>query len=66
MTEEQIKLRPCPFCGSQAYETIQYGFSIVHCGECEGRTGEFFGRTGEFFYAPIAVEAWNKHVLDKE
>ena len=46
------ELKPCPFCGGEAYLSEQYGTCFVRCKEC-GAMGGAFDNAGD------AKSAWN-------
>ena len=70
----EIKLKPCPFCGGKPYlETNHRAFinakttkvAYVRCKSCNARTEriplEKYGKTSHSFEAELdAIEAWNK------
>lgn len=57
----KIKLKPCPFCGSQNVyvaqpNEIRY---FIACGNCEASSG-YFPKEQR------AIKAWNKRVTEKD
>ena len=70
----EIKLKPCPFCGGEAVlwdrEVVGYGKIVltwqVFCKDCGIRTPHFYTRKGVSLQMAkhSAIEAWNKRVRD--
>lgn len=72
----EIKLKPCPFCGGKPYlETNHRAFinarttkvAFVRCRNCNARTEriplEKYGKTSHSFEAELdAIAAWNKRI----
>jgi Lar family restriction alleviation protein len=74
-SENEIKLKPCPFCGSDAVTLgrahingaiVGAWFYFGHCGNC-GANGSQSDDKG-FFYTKRneAAEAWNRRANDGE
>ena len=55
----EIKLKPCPFCGSKAFLSDNSSCSYVCCGGC-GATGQSFKVSKKYSSDEKAAEAWNK------
>ena len=57
-----MKLKPCPFCGGEAYTTYEDCYGLYHndyfvcCDKC----GLQFGFTNQFESEEEAIEAWNR------
>lgn len=55
MTDDEVELRPCPFCGAKNVEMYERNMSTwwVHCYKCgtEGPIGRYLGD---------AAEMWNE------
>ena len=65
---DDIKLRPCPFCGSEAYLIINDGARVL-CPKC-GATSKILvdnivGYNSSKNAVKSVIEAWNKRVPDK-
>ena len=62
---DYLKLRKCPFCGSDA-ELVDYGlngnFKVVQCSVCGARTRMF---DTDIKRGENAVEAWNRRASDE-
>ena len=54
MSENEVKLLPCPFCGGEAFIVHRSG-GWIYCVECGAESGYF--NTLE-----KAIEAWNRRV----
>ena len=52
MSENKVKLKPCPFCGGEAVEQVG-SFFWISCQQCGAESEVFFEMEG-------AIEAWNK------
>lgn len=58
---DEIKLKPCPFCGGKADilgENKYLPGTIVHCTECQVETPMYKNRED-------AIKAWNRRVQDE-
>lgn len=51
------ELKPCPFCGGEAYLREALSFSLVQCLSCRANA-EMCGTNKE------AIAAWNRRVVD--
>jgi len=54
-TERLPELKPCPFCGDDAYmsEDVKYHGFCVECSHCVSKTGNHTSKE-------YAIDAWNK------
>ena len=60
MSENEVKLLPCPFCGGEAEVTLFVGNYGVGCTKCPGAIFNCRGQTKE-----EAIEAWNRRVSNE-
>ena len=56
MSAEKPELRPCPFCGGEAFVSYINGEFAVECVDCE--CGTRYGKQDE------AISAWNRRPHD--
>ncbi len=65
------KLKPCPFCGGEAYtytalnseKGVQRKYWLVHCKKCEINDPSY---SRKCFTEQEAVDAWNTRTQQKE
>lgn len=55
---DEIKLKPCPFCGSKAVVQPFMGYWAVTCSGCGGSV------VGKYDKAKEAIKVWNRRVTD--
>ncbi len=67
--KEKVELKPCPFCGSEAFLTGGFRGSLnifyIVCGKCNA-IGEKFGSKCEEGTREQAIKAWNKRWLPED
>ena len=66
MKIQEIRLKPCPFCGNKAkyFDDIGGGWRYVACVRCGCRTAMYPPCNGEL--RDIAVARWNKRADEKQ
>lgn len=69
--EKIIKLKPCPFCGGEAYNDYRSEDRKLKDGTLLTRSERFRiscrscgGNTGWAYYEDDAIEAWNRRTYD--
>lgn len=68
MGQNEIELKPCPFCGGEAkYRnrvnrnwTPAKSVCCVYCTKCNASTDLYDDDLGDFSYMKKATEAWNR------
>ena len=62
MGNKEIKLRPCPFCGSKPNIECYGREYWIECKneDCEAQSGIYLDNVG------FAMEAWNRRIQDKQ
>lgn len=61
---DEIKLKPCPFCGGKAvFKDIDSSCSYVRCEKC-GATGKTVKISKKYSSDEKAIEAWNGRVTN--
>ena len=56
----EIKLKPCPFCGSEKLQGVEYAYvCYIKCRNC-GATGAHYIMNGD-----KAIDAWNRRVGER-
>lgn len=69
MNLENIKLKPCPFCGSKATLFVDSRsfepYALVRCENCNAETKKMT-QSVEYCAADEAVKIWNRRAIPKD
>ena len=67
---DDVKLKPCPFCGGEAHIVTgveesfmkKYPTVKVVCNKCDNRTAELMDTSFNAYVVKIVTDRWNRRV----
>lgn len=69
---DEIKLKPCPFCGGEAHIVTgveeflmkKYPTVKVVCNKCNNQTANLMDTSFNAYVVKMVIDSWNKRVND--